>query len=80
MLFKKKEQRSQQDNAVTSAPMRDGASDGIEQISKKGRGTDQSKSKDLISGQSDIEYPSGLKLALLLTSIFVGMFLSSLVR
>lgn len=29
---------------------------------------------------ADIIYPSGLKLALLMTSIFVGMFLVSLVR
>lgn len=29
---------------------------------------------------TDIIYPSGLKLALLMTSIFVGMFLVSLVR
>ena len=30
--------------------------------------------------QAEIIYPSGLKLALLLMSIFVGMFLVSLVR
>lgn len=30
--------------------------------------------------QSDHVYPSGLKLALLMTSIFVGMFLVALVR
>jgi hypothetical protein len=30
--------------------------------------------------RADIIYPSGLKLALLMMSIFVGMFLVSLVR
>jgi len=36
--------------------------------------------KDMKSKDSDIEYPSGLKFALLIVSIFAAMFLVSLVR
>ncbi|KIX10126.1 uncharacterized protein Z518_01207 [Rhinocladiella mackenziei CBS 650.93] len=78
MLFKKKQKQPQQDNTVTPVPMRDGASVRREQASKEGKGAEESKSKDFKSRQPDIEYPSGLKLALLMTSILVGMFLSSL--
>jgi hypothetical protein len=42
-------------------------------------GADASKPKDIAGNPTDIVYPSGLKLALLLTSIFVSMFLVSLV-
>jgi hypothetical protein len=40
------------------------------------------EAKDLkpIHGDTDIVYPSGMKLALLITSVFVSMFLVSLVR
>ena len=41
---------------------------------------DGSKAKELNNIHTDIVYPSGLKLALLMMSIFVGMFLVSLVR
>lgn len=40
---------------------------------------EDSKAKDLEHVPTDIVYPSGLKLALLMTSIFVTMFLVSLV-
>jgi len=36
--------------------------------------------KDLKPSANDIVYPSGIKLVLLMMSIFVGMFLVSLVR
>ena len=42
-------------------------------------GADASKPKDIACSPTDIVYPSGIKLALLLTSIFVSMFLVSLV-
>jgi hypothetical protein len=41
---------------------------------------DESKAKDLKQNDTDIIYPSGLKLALLMMSIFLSMFLVSLVR
>jgi len=41
---------------------------------------DESKATQLEDTQTDIIYPSGLKLALIMTSIFVSMFLVSLVR
>jgi hypothetical protein len=41
-------------------------------------GTTPDKAKD-DQDKDDIVYPTGLKLALLITSIFIGMFLVSLV-
>lgn len=67
MWFKKKEKQPQEDEVAPSAPM-------------DGEATDESKAKDLKRIDTDIIYPSGLKLALLIMSIFVGMFLVSLVR
>ncbi|KAF2178412.1 putative MFS multidrug transporter [Zopfia rhizophila CBS 207.26] len=45
-----------------------------------GTTADESKAKDVKKIDADIVYPSGLKLALLMMSIFVGMFLVSLDR
>lgn len=47
---------------------------------KESMAADKSKTEDLKHTHTDSIYPSGLKLALLIMSIFVGMFLVSLVR
>jgi hypothetical protein len=67
MWFKKEEKQPQEDEIAPPAPM-------------DGEAADESKAKDLKRIDTDIIYPSGLKLALLIMSIFVGMFLVSLVR
>lgn len=45
-----------------------------------GNDVEKATTKDGKNDDSDVVYPSGLKLWLLVMSIFVGMFLSSLVR
>ena len=72
MLFKKKEKQPQEDEIAPPAPM-DGEATTC-------TAADESKAKDLKRIHTDITYPSGLKLALLMMSIFVSMFLVSLVR
>jgi hypothetical protein len=70
MRFKKKETQSEGDEISPPAPM-------------QGKATDESEAKDpndLKRIENDIVYPSGLKLALLMISVFVSMFLVSLVR
>jgi hypothetical protein len=47
---------------------------------EEGTAADESKAKDLKRIHTNIIYPSSLKLALLMMSIFVGMFLVSLAR
>lgn len=50
---------------------------------KDGKDAPDSQSKDTkdkSQEETDIVYPTGLKLALLMISIFIGMFLVSLVR
>lgn len=72
MFFKRKENKSpdhefiQMDEAPVNAT----------QVSKKVQGTDGSKDNN---DETDIVYPSGLKLALLMMSCFVAMFLVALV-
>lgn len=71
-MFKKKEKQQSQKEVVPPAPM-DGEAPTC-------TATDESKAKDLTPSDTDIVYPSGVKLALLLMSIFVSMFLVALVR
>lgn len=75
MLFKKREKQPQKDEI---APIDGKAPTCTHPASEEG--PDESKAKDLKHIHTDIIYPSGLKLALLMISIFVGMFLVSLVR
>ena len=65
MLFKNKEKVPQENDVSPPAPM---------------DAEPKAKDQDLRLVHSDHVYPSGLKLALLMTSIFVGMFLVALVR
>jgi hypothetical protein len=67
-MFKKKEKQPQEDDIAPPAPI----------DSKAPKCTDPAADKS--KAKEDVVYPSGLKLALLITSIFVGMFLVSLVR
>jgi hypothetical protein len=71
MLFIKGKQ-PQEDEITMPAPM-DGEAPSC-------TAADESKAKNLKRNDIDSTYPSGLKLALLMMSIFVGMFLVSLVR
>ena len=78
MLFKKKVKQPQEDNIAPPALM-----DGEKPTSTGATGEDgvaADESKDPKRIETDISYPSGLKLALLMISIFIGMFLVSLVR
>jgi hypothetical protein len=70
MLFKKGKE-PQEGEITIPAPM-DGEAPNC-------TAADESKAKDLKRNDIDSTYPSGLKLALLMMSIFVGMFLVSLV-
>jgi hypothetical protein len=79
MLFKKKGKQPQEDEIAPPAPM-DGEAPTCTDPASEGTAADESKAKDLKRIHTDIIYPSGLKLALLMMSIFVGMFLVSLVR
>jgi hypothetical protein len=63
-MWFKKKEKQPREESAPPAPM-----DGNESKAKDGKRID-----------TDITYPSGLKLALLIMSIFVGMFLVSLVR
>jgi hypothetical protein len=72
MMFKKKGKQLQEGEIAPPAPM-DGEAPTC-------TAAEESKAKDLKRIPTDIIYPSGLKLALLMISIFVSMFLVSLVR
>jgi hypothetical protein len=76
MLIKKKERQF-----VPPTPMDNTASIKADPVSEKDT-TAESKVKDVqgIQTATDIVYPSGLKLVLLMISIFVGLFLVALVR
>lgn len=87
MLFKMKEKQPQKDEIApptegTRTPMDDETPACTAPASEEVMATDNSKAmaKELNHTHPDIIYPSGIKLALLMTSIFVGMFLISLVR
>lgn len=66
MLFKKKEIRLQEDEIADPAGEKEVAAG-------------ESQANDLDRIPTETVYPSGLKLALLMTSIFVGIFLVALV-
>lgn len=76
MLFKKKGKQSREDEVASPASMDGEAPTCTNPAGKEAEVASDSKAKDIHTG---IIYPSGLKLALLMTSIFVGMFLVSLV-
>ena len=76
-MFKKKEKQPQEDEI---APKDSKAPTCTDPAGEKDMAADESKAKDLKRIHTDITYPSGLKLALLMISIFVGMFLVALVR
>ena len=80
MLFKRKGKQPQEDEIASPAPMDGKAPTCVDPSSKESTAADEPNAKDLKRIHTDIIYPSGLKLALLMTSIFVGMFLVSLVR
>jgi hypothetical protein len=75
MLFKKMGKRPQEEEIAPPAPMDSNAAHCTDPAGEKDTATDESKDPT----HTDIVYPSGLKLALLMTSIFVGMFLVALV-
>jgi hypothetical protein len=80
-MFKKKE-RQPQEAAIMSKVHGNGESHDLahsNSTTEEGTAVEDSKAKDLKHVPTDIVYPSGLKLALLMTSIFVTMFLVSLV-
>jgi hypothetical protein len=70
MLFRQKE-----GDVVPSAPIGNATSITAESIDEKG-----TTAASRIASADDIVYPSGLKLVLLMISIFVGLFLVALVR
>lgn len=88
MFFKEKEKQPQKDEIAppTRTPMveDDKTLTGTAPASEEDiMSTDNDKAKELnqhIQTDTDIIYPSGLKLTLLMMSIFIGMFLISLVR
>jgi hypothetical protein len=80
MLFKKKGKQRQNDEIAPPAPMDGEAPTSTHPVGEKDTAADESKAKDLKRIHTDIIYPSGLKLAFLIMSIFVSMFLVSLVR
>ena len=80
MLFKKKEQQPQEDEIAQPVPMDGEAPTCTDPASEEGTAADESKAKELKHIHTDIIYPSGLKLALLMMSVFVSLFLVSLVR
>jgi len=72
MLFKKKEKERQEDQQ----PRVDEIAPPVPVDGESG-----SQAKDLKpAAQTDIIYPTGLKLALLMVAIFIGMFLVTLVN
>jgi hypothetical protein len=71
MLFNKKEKPPRKEEVASPAQYRSDQS---------GPAADAPNRTDPKSKQTDITYPTGIKLGLLMMSIFVGMFLSSLVR
>jgi hypothetical protein len=68
MLLKNKKQQPQEEEIATTVPTDTKATNGAGLVSEKDTAAD------------DVDYPSGLKLAVLMTSMFIGMFLVSLVR
>lgn len=82
MLFREKQEaRSKEINKVGNVP-RDGEASSAGRIprSEKDVKPQYSKSNDNFPGHNDVSYPSGLKLVLLMISIFISMFLVALVR
>jgi hypothetical protein len=78
-MFKKKERQQAPDQPAPSAHKHDESPTYTNSTSEQGETTDAPKKNDVKPIQDDTTYPSGLKLALLMTSIFIGMFLVSLV-
>ncbi len=76
MLFSKKGKHPQEEEEATSGTECQTAT----RRDQPGSSANASNSMDPKGKQRDITYPTGIKLALLMMSIFVGMFLSSLVR
>ena len=74
MLFNKKGTQPRKEEATSPAEYQTATR--RDQI---GTTADASNSMDPKGKQPDLTYPTGIKLALLMMSIFVGMFLSSLV-
>ena len=72
MLFKKKGRKQPQEDDIEPPAA-------IDSDAPTCTAADEGKTKDLKHIHTDITYPSGLKLALLMMSIFVSMFLVSLV-
>ena len=77
MLFKKKGKQPQEDPSESTPPETMDSDQTGEKVKEEGTAANESKVK---AKDSDIVYPSGLKLAFLMSSIFIGMFLVSLVR
>ncbi|KAH6892599.1 MFS multidrug transporter [Thelonectria olida] len=82
-MFKKKERQQSPEEPAPSAPStpnHDKAPTYPNSTSEQGEPADAPKANGLKPVHDDIVYPKGLKLALLMTSIFIGMFLVSLDR
>jgi MFS family permease len=75
MLFKKDGNKPQNNEIISPSPPHSKAPTITDSSSEKG----DTMAEDPKQSQSDIVYPSGLKLALLMMSIFTSMFLVSLV-
>jgi len=75
MSLQEKGNQLRNNDLTHSAPVDSNASNLTDPASEPSTVADESKDR-----QTDIIYPSGLKLALIMTSIFVSMFLVSLVR
>lgn len=82
MLFQKKERTPQSDEVAfpIDGKAESQAADAPERPYEGYMAVKDLNAKDPGSVTTDIIYPSGLKLALLMTSIFISMFLVSLVR
>lgn len=79
MLFKEKEKQQQEDQLSPPLPIDGEAPICMDEPGEESTPTDESNAKEFKSINAETTYPSGLKLALLMMSIFVGMFLVSLV-
>ncbi|KIW20357.1 hypothetical protein PV08_00932 [Exophiala spinifera] len=75
-MLNKRKPDNMSKSAPASAPLHDGESP----ASKEKEDGENNKTKDVQTSESDIVYPSGIKLWLLLMSVLVGMLLSSLDR
>lgn len=80
MSFGRKQGQAKGDSSVPHTPKHEDVSFSPKEHGKEGTVAQEPGAQGIKRVESNTVYPSGIKLGLLMTSIFIAMFLVSLVR